>query len=158
MNKLEWLDALGLGRTKPPQLPERVPNESGQLKRHKDAVPELPEHAPAQKNGVRAENGIPSSLEGVERETNSAAEDIQTAWAHGFLTCRQLLLQAGLLVIQPSRRGRIAGAASTSPWQQSIMKVPAASSSGVANAAPPPTGDRTEWRAHYHFPTGMRRL
>lgn len=107
MNNLEWLDALGLDRTKLPQLPKQVPDESGQLKPHKDAMPEMPQHALTQKNDVRAENDISSLLEGVGRKTNSAVEtDIQPSWGEGFLACWQMLLHAGLLVHPAQQAGQ----------------------------------------------------
>jgi len=68
---------------------------------------QLSQLVPTQTSDARAENNISSSLEGVGRETNRAAEkDMQTAWAEGFLTCWQLLLQAGLLVYPAQQAGQ----------------------------------------------------
>jgi hypothetical protein len=107
MSNFEWLDALGLDRTKLPQLPGQVPEELGRPKLNKDAVPELPRSAPTPKNGKGAANVFSPSLKGVGTESNSAAEkDIQMAWAGGFLTCWQLLLQAGLLVHPAQQTGQ----------------------------------------------------
>ncbi|HEU4854076.1 MAG TPA: hypothetical protein VFS89_02175 [Nitrosospira sp.] len=107
MSNFEWLDALGLDRTNLPQLPRQTPEMLGQLKPNKDAMPELPQPAPAQQKNSGAGNKISSSLEGVDRESNCAAErDIQASWADGFLTCWQLLLQSRLLVHPAQQAGK----------------------------------------------------
>jgi hypothetical protein len=107
MSNFEWLDALGLDKTSLPQLSEHVPEELGQPKLNKDAVPELPRSAPAQKNGKGLDNVFSPSLEGVGTESNSAAEkNIQAFWTDGFLTCWQILLQAGLLIHPAQQTGQ----------------------------------------------------
>jgi hypothetical protein len=107
MSNLEWLDALGLDRTTLPQLPTLELEELRQLDPSKDELPQPPQAARAEENDVRVEHCISSSLEGVGREPNSATEkDMQTAWEDGFLTCWQLLLQAGLLVHPAQQAGQ----------------------------------------------------
>ena len=107
MSNFEWLDALGLDRTNLPQLSEQVREELGQAKPDQDAMPQLPQHAPAQKNGKGADEVFSPSLEGVGTESNSAAEkNIQALWADGFLSCWQMLLQAGLLVHPAQQAGQ----------------------------------------------------
>ncbi|MEO6823250.1 MAG: hypothetical protein ABI167_00695 [Nitrosospira sp.] len=107
MNNFEWLDVLGLDGTNLPQLPRQVPEEIGQLKPNQDTTPQLPQPALAQKNDAQAKYDVSSSLEGVDRQSNSAAKtDIQTSWADGFLTCWQLLLQGGLLIHPAQQAGQ----------------------------------------------------
>jgi hypothetical protein len=107
MSNFQWLDGLGLEWTKLPQLTQQELEKSGQLKPNKEAMPKLPQHAPAHEHDSRAENDIPSSLEGVGRESNSAAEkEIQESWEGGFLVCWQLLWQAGLLVHPAQQAGQ----------------------------------------------------
>lgn len=88
MSNFEWLDAIGLDRKNLPQLPERGREMLGLLKPNKDVLCQLPQLAPTLKSETRAENSIASSLEGVDREPNSAAEkDMQMFWMDGFLSC-----------------------------------------------------------------------